>query len=330
MSVPRRVEEEAQMAEELHARMFSPAQQEEEETQQTEDETKDTQEDQEESQTEQQEEESQQSDEEEVENDVPHDDELDELRKFKARYLSLKGKYNAEVPKLQTELRELKQSVFERLEQAVNQKQQEQAKPKESAEPDLISQFEEEYGPDFVAKLRAVVQAETDAKIKTSIQPVQDQVLSVEETQIKAAQQSFMSFLDEQAPDWRDLWEGKDPKFIDFLQQPDPSGLYTYGELVQQYNNNWDADRLSKVFNLYKEQTAPPKKPEQPNPAKTAMVAPSRNTTHVAPKADDKPVWTKDTISGFEKNDRMGKYTPEQSKQMWDDLLLAMTEGRIH
>ena len=34
-------------------------------------------------------------------------------------------------------------------------------------------------------------------------------------------------------------------------------------------------------------------------------------------------------MAEFEKADRANKYTPEESKAMWDDLLTAMGEGRI-
>jgi len=318
MSLPRQVEEAADLAEQLHGRMFNPDPQEDEGVQQGEEASDEDLESTSEEESVEQDEEA----------DVPHDDDLDELRKFKARYLSLKGKYDSEVPRLHQDLKELKQSVFEKLEQTVAQKQVTQAAPVE----DKVGQYFSEYGEDFVENLKMLIQAEAEAKIRESIKPVQEQVLSVEDTQTKAAQQSFMGYLDETVKgDWKALWEGNDPKFIEFLQSPDPSGLYTYGDLVQQYNNNWDADRLSKVFNLYIDASHPakPAKQEAPNPAKTAMVAPSRNTQHATPAASDKLTWTGETIKEFQMNDRRGKYTPEVSKQMWDDLLSAMAENRI-
>lgn len=322
MALPRQVEEAAAMAEELHAKMFSQQEQTPEPADEQEDEVEDQEEDTSELEN---------DDEVEEEDELPHDDDVEELRKFKARYMSLQGKYNSEVPRLHQELRELKQSVFQKLEQQIDQRQQQQEVPQKPQEPDKLSAFKEEYGEDFVESLRALIQAEAEAKIMATIKPVQEQVSSVEYTQVRAAQQSFMGYLDETVKgDWRGLWEGKDPKFIEFLNQPDPSGLYTYGDLVQQYNNNWDADRLAKVFNTYLESKPQPKpKPEQPNPAKQAMVAPNRSTQHTAPKTTDKIIWTKDAIKEFEKNDRMGRYNPEQSKAMWEDLLSAVAENRV-
>jgi len=320
MALPRQVEEAAALAEELHAKMFNQEQTPEPADGQ-------------EAEIEDQDEDTSELEDDDIEDEetLPHDDDVAELRKFKARYMSLQGKYNNEVPRLHQELKELKQSVFQKLEQQLEQRQQQDIVQKPQ-ELDKLSAFREEYGEDFVDSLRALIQQEAEATVKTSLQPVQDQVSSVEDTQIKAAQQSFVGYLDETVEgNWRSLWEGKDPKFIEFLNQPDPSGLYTYGDLVQQYNNNWDADRLSKVFNAYIKTTATTEqvKQERPNPAKQAMVAPSRSTQHAAPKSTDKIIWSKDSIKDFEKNDRMGKYNPEQSKAMWEDLLAAVAENRV-
>lgn len=311
MSYPASVDEAADLAEQLHAKMFtnnepteSVNEPEEEQSEQPEEQTEDTE-----------------------QSDVPHDDDVEELRKFKERYLSLKGKYEAEVPRLHQELREFKQNVFERLEQ------NRQIPKDEVAEPvvDKFAKFKEEYGEELYEAIRELARQEADEKIKTSIKPVEDQVHSVEETQIKAAQQNFVSYLNTKVEgDWKKLWAGEDPKFLEFLSKSEPNGLFTYAELAQKYNDNWDADKLAKVFNIYFEETKPVQAaPKQVRPEQTAMVAPSRSTGHTAPSANDKRIWTQDAMQEFQKADRSGKYSPEESQAMWDDLLAASTEGRI-
>ena len=59
------------------------------------------------------------------------------------------------------------------------------------------------------------------------------------------------------------------------------------------------------------------------------MIAPSRNNVHTVPDSKDKQIWTQDSIKEFQRLDRQGKYTADVSKAMWDDLLSAMSEGRI-
>ena len=257
--------------------------------------------------------------------DVPHDDDIAELRKFKDKYLSLKGKYDSEVPTLHKELKEFKQNVFERLEQT------RQPEPDAPA-VDKFAKFKEEYGEDLFEAIKDLASQQAEERFKTALQPVQQQVSSVEETQIKSAQNNFVNYLDQTVKgDWQNLWAGNDPKFIEFLQQPDPSGLYTYGDLVQVYNDNWDADKLTKVFNHYFDVNSVQKTPEPrvPRPEQNAMVAPSRSTQHVSPATNDKQIWTQAAMNEFQAKDRRGAYSSEESKAMWDDLLAAMGEGRI-
>lgn len=311
MGIPSQVEEAAQMAEQLHERLY----------QEPDSEVIDDQE----------EEPKEESQEEHEEADVPHDDDVEELRKFKERYLSLKGKYDAEVPRLHSELREFKQSVFDKLSSFSQKPQEEQeVKPKEN---ERIAKFKEEYGEEFVDTLRELFKQEfsneIDPRLTQATRQLQEQVSSVEETQITAARQNFGAYLDQQVKgDWKALWNGQDAKFLEFLNKPDPSGLYTYGELAQAYNDKWDADKLTKIFNTYFEEQAP-KKPEQPNPAKTAMVAPSRSTQHTAPASTDKRIWTQESMAEFQRDDRRGKYTPEESLALWEDLMRAPSENRM-
>ena len=297
----RQAEEQAEMAEQLHSQMFP--------SEPTGDEA-------------QEEEIAEQPEQETDEEAIPHDDDIEELRKFKARYLSLQGKYDAEVPRLHNELKEFKQSVFERLESQIKPVQPET--PKE----DKFAKFKEEYGEDLYNVINEIADLRSEEKLKTSLQPVQDQVASVEDIQIQAAQQNFVAYLDSKVSgDWHSLWAGKDPKFFDFLQQPDPSGLYTYGQLVEAYNNNWDADKLSVVLNTYLETKKPVTR--QPRPEQQAIVAPSRQNTHTTPTANEAIIWTKESMKDFQDKDRQGKYSPEQSKAMWDDLLSAPMQGRL-
>ena len=312
VKIPSQVTEAAELAEKLHEKMFSTQpikETEEEDNEGVVPEPEDSQN--------------------EDVNDVPHDDNVEDLRKFKSRYLSLKGKYDAEVPRLQHELRDLKQSVVEKL-AAISENPVTKQASSEPAPDDIITRLRDEYGEDFIDGIIALNEQIADKKIKSSIATVQEKVTSVEETQLKVAQEEFKKYLDDKTDTaWRPLWEGKDPKFLEFLQQPDPSGLYTYGALVQLYNDSWEADKLATVINTYLGTTATKAKPAKENPSKAAMVAPSRSAVHVAPEASEKTIWTRDAIKEFERADRQGKFTAEESKSMWNDLMLAPSEGRI-
>jgi hypothetical protein len=253
--------------------------------------------------------------------------EEDEEPSFRERYLTLKGKYDAEVPRLSSELKQLKQSVFDRLGQMTPAPKEE---PAATEEDPIIAQFREEFGDDHANLMLKLIDARGRETLKTEMKPVQEKVQSVEEAQLNAARDDFARILDTKVEQgkWRELWEGRDPKFGEFLASPDPSGLYTYGELVKLYSDKWDADRLSKVFNTYLGQT--PQAPQaKPNKEKEALIAPSRSTTTTPPVGTEAVIWTTASIRQFEKDDRAGKITPEESARLWNDLLLAPAENRI-
>ena len=285
--IPKQIEEAAELAEQLHKEMMQPP----EEEQAPEEETA----------------------------PPPEDEEEDTYRQ---RYQSLKGKYDAEVPRLHQELETFKQQVFERL-----GKEQ----PKETTPPpadEKLEKFKEQYGDELLEYINYFAEQKAKELIPQSVQPVQEQVASMEQAQMQAAQQNFMEYLDQKTEGkWRKLWSGEDQKFLDFLQQPDPSGLYTYGDLVSAYNDRWDADKLVKVFDAYWGNG--PAKPKPANPAKEAMIAPSRQPSQSTPNVAEKRIWTQDMIRDFQTADRQKKYQPEESKAMWDDLLAALGENRI-
>lgn len=315
---PLQVEEAAKLAEELHERMFSKQEEiSDEDTQEDEDTPSDDIDD-----------DDVEDDDEDIEDDVPHDDDIAELRKFKARYLSLKGKYDAEVPTLHKELNEFKKSVVDRLSTLTSD---EPKPPKEDIKDDVVSRLKEEYGDDFIDSVTLLAEQIAERKIKASITPVQEKVDSVEDTQIKVAKEEFKKYLDDNVKgDWQKLWEGKDKGFYEFLEKPDPSGLYTYGELINLYNEKWEAGKLATVLNTYLESKPRKEKTPQPNSAeKDSLIAPSRSATHHTPDIDDKTIWTKDSIKEFQRLDRQGKFSPEESMAKWNDLLAAASENRI-
>lgn len=303
--VPDQVSEAADLAEELHSRMFNPAPADDSDNAEPDD----------------------------VEPAPVDDVDPDEEETYEKRYKTLKGKYEAEVPRLSRELRELKEDMFTRLQSVIDSRTPQPDTQVATADPssEMLEQFAETYGEDFTDNIRKLIALEAKKLTGT----VEEKVNSLEDTQFKSAQNNFVNYIDDKLKDskldWRACWQGDDPKFIEFLQKPDPSGLYTYGDLAKMYNEAWEADKLTAIFNLYEKETTPvtPPPKAESNTQRNNLVAPSRNTIHTAPDSTDKRIWTQDMIQEFQANDRMGKYSSEDSKFMWDDLLSALGENRI-
>jgi len=310
---PRQVDEQAKLAEELHGKLFSQEQVEPTGTVQVGE------------QEETQEQAAEQPEVQEV--DTPHDDDLEELRKFKSRYLTLKGKYEAEVPRLQSELKEFKQNVFDRIETLAKPQAEADPQEVEGDDPDLAS-FKEEYGEQFYNTLLKLIEKKgaKGQEIAEALKPVEEKISSIEEEQYQTAQKEFKNYLSGKVEGWEKLWKGEDPGFLEFAKQSDPSGLYTYGDLLAAYNDRWEADKMAQVFNLYLDSA---KQNKQKTAERNAQIAPSRTVTPSTPAPDQKQVWTKETIEEFKRADRQGKYDSETSMAMWNDLLAAVNENRI-
>lgn len=252
--------------------------------------------------------------EDEEEEEEEQEPELDpkELKKWRDRYLTLKGKYDAEVPRLASQVKELMEKVSQ-------PKKEEVVVPEE----DDIADFASTYGEDFVQKIRKII----DLEVANKIQPVTEKVESVEDLQYKAASESFTSYLDDKVENWKDLWEGKDKGFVKFLQTKDPMGLNTYGQYLEKFNNEWDADGMVKIFDAYNKT-----KTQKPDTSKErdAMIAPSRTkSTSNTPSDSSKKFWTTDEVQRFYEDDRKGKYSDEDSLKIYGEILAASNEGRI-
>jgi hypothetical protein len=247
--------------------------------------------------------------EEEEEDDEPEIDPK-ELKKWRDRYLTLKGKYDAEVPRLASQVKELTEKITS------------PTKPKEEAPEENESDFERTYGSDFLAQMRKVI----NSVVQEQMAPVEEKVTLVEDAQQQAATESFKSYLTEKVENWETLWSGKDKGFVKFLEQKDPMGLSTYGEYLTAFNAKWDADGMANIFKIYNDS-----KTTKPGLAKEqeAMIAPSRTKTPSAPNSSEKKMWNTELMKEFETNDRLGMYSEEESQAIWADILASTKDGRF-
>lgn len=265
--------------------------------------------------------------------DTPPAEQTDE-ETYKHRYEVLQGKYSKEVPGMAAELREMREYIKEI--SAVKT-----TKPDADEEENPFEEFEQQYSPEFVETLRKLMRYEAQKEASKLIQPVVEQARSAEEIQLQVRRDNFVSDLSTKVTgDWQpaaktlyDLQEGlppTDPKAAEFFATPDPSGLYTYGELLSMYNDKWDVDKIATIFNIYLGNNATSKPQRtQSNPVTEALIAPSRTSTQTQPTSQDKRIWTHTAIEEFKRQDRIGKYEPDVSEAMWNDLLLAANENRI-
>ena len=334
--IPKQVQEQADLAEEFMATLYG---KDEEDTDKNEAE-KD--EELEENESEEKDAADDQDDDLDTDDLGAQDDEDDEEDTYRKRYETLQGKYNAEVPKLNQELRKLKDDIFQRLGDLNKATEQ----PEADEEADDTAKFEEElegYREQFGDELLTLIEKLTERKAKSllgeSLSPVSQKVDSVESAQIQSAQAAFVDDLSSRVDgEWEPLWKGEDQGFIDFLDQKEPNGFFTYREVAKKANDSWDADTLSKVFNTYLASLNQKSEPNTPKSssrekvnekAQQERVAPNRKKVAQVPAENEARIWTQADIKEFQEKDRKGKYSKEESEALWHDFLRAPSEGRI-
>ena len=311
--VPKEVEEAAQMAEELHGKLFPKEGAAQNATPPEDEKPADT-----------------------PNNEPIPDENLDDEdeKLYATRYKRLQGKYNAEVPRMAKELKELRHTLDELRAAQTAPKQDE--KPGRDAE--ILQRLKDGYPEDFVndidelMSLRAEVKARQE--VQQAVQPVQQKQLIADEADYQARSQDFVSYVDSKTKSWQPIWsvveeinnglEPSDPRIAAFLAKPDPSGLYTNYELLNAYEQNFDKERFATVCSLYDQQ----RKPQQ-NPSRDALLAPSRSSSQPTPNATEAKVWTMKEFEQFQRDDRAGKYDDESSAAMWADAQKALAEGRF-
>ncbi len=252
------------------------------------------------------------------------------------KYHALKGKYDAEVPRLHAELREMKAQM----QQLVADKAAVEAKatkPQESQKTLITEQDREAFGPDLIdlieraaeSKLSAYGQREVE--LVNEIKTLKQELASVSERQGISDKDRFLMGLGQRVADWETL--NVDPGFLEWLQQVDPVyGAPRQAALTAAYEV-LDVDRVARIFNTYKQTVTPPAQPQtQPQkPDLQRQVAPtrSRSTTPPAASASNQRIFTQQEITQFYDEWRRGFIDNDEAARMEKEITAAAAQGRV-
>lgn len=256
---------------------------------------------------------------------------------WRAKYLTLQGMFNAEVPRLQAQVKALVGQVAEL-----------QAKPQtpppaptassitdkdvEAFGGDLLDVMKRQ-AADIVAQAEAKWSAERDALLG-KISELSATSTSVREAQQASSQQQYFSALGAAVPDYEAT--NVDPAFLSWLGEVDPlSGL-----IRQEYLNNafatLDVARTIALFTAWKPQAPAPATP----PAKTEaqkrlerQTAPSGSKASTPPPSGDVStrVWTGAEIDQFYTEVRQGLYRGKEAEASAIEAQIdaAAASGRV-
>lgn len=250
---------------------------------------------------------------------------------WQAKFFTLKGKYDAEVPRLHAQVKELGTQVQQLLTEMQNVKTQPTSP--EPAKSLITEQDKEAFGSDLLDLIDRATESkiagfrDREAQLLEEIKQLKGNLGNVTERQVTSDKDRFLMQLAQQVPDWETL--NVDQGFLAWLAEVDPVyGLPRQAALNNAYES-FDATRTANIFKQYKALTAPPA--AQNRPSLQSQVAPTRSRTSPAPAASsaDKRIFTQGEITQFYDDWRRGYIDAQKAEQMELEIATAITEGRV-
>lgn len=253
---------------------------------------------------------------------TPEESETDKLR---ARYSSLKGKYDSEVPRLNGRNKELEERIQQLLDE--NAQLREQSAQQEADAPGLTVDDEAQFGAETVDLVRRGVR-EATAKQNLEIERLRSQLQRQQEEAAKAAdeararrEEAFTATMNRLCPGWGE--QNNDQGFIRWLQLRDPQ----FGFQRQTALNNAalanDAECVASIFNAYRAEIAS----KQAKSPLAQQVSPTHTAGSNPPSGPTK--WTSDSIAHFYEDARRGKYSEEDVARIEKEIDDAVASGQV-
>lgn len=257
---------------------------------------------------------------------------------WQQKYRSLQGMYNADVPRLNAENRDLSSRVsqLEGLLSSMNEPAQQTPVQSEK----LITDDDvKEYG-DSIAVMRKAAREEVAQEIAQlrqqvgQLQGVLPQVQQVQAQQKKSGEQTFWGTIASEVPNWSDI--NNDPDFQSWLLEIDPLTGISRQTYLEDAQKNLDANRVVTFFRTWEgangtTNTAHVDRTTQQSQLQK-QVAPGRSRNNGVKASGQNRTYTPNDIQEFYSDVRKGKYKgrDDERGRIERDIFAAQQEGRIN
>jgi len=257
------------------------------------------------------------------------------------KYRTLQGMYNAEVPRLHAEKRELEARVTQLEELLASLADQQAQQPAE--QPKLVTDQDlEEYG-DSIDIMRKVSREEVAAQqarineleqlvrqLQTSVVP---QVQQLAQQQTVSSERHFWAELQAAVPDWQEI--NANPDFQSWLLEVDPLTGMPRQTHLDDAQRNMDTARVINFFTAWKGQagshSAQQNRSAQPAEQLERQISPGRGRSGGQAVAPDAKTYTPADIRKFFTDVQKGLYKGREAERdrIERDIFAAQQEGRI-
>lgn len=261
-------------------------------------------------------------------------------KSLEQKYKTLQGMYNAEVPRLHAEKRELANRV-QQLEQLFATMSTQPAQEQAPSQKLVTDQDIADYG-DSIDVMRRVFREEMQSKdaeiseLKALVRQMQGtvvpQVHQLAHKHAVSSEQRFWADLQSVVPDWQDINTNKD--FQSWLLEVDPLTGVTRQTYLDDAQRNLDVRRVATFFDIWKDVNgsgAHKHREAQISSELERQVSPGKaRTVAQTPQGSDK-TYTPEDIRVFFSDVQKGKYRGRESERdrIERDIFAAQREGRI-
>lgn len=263
---------------------------------------------------------------------------------WEQRYNSMKGRYDKEVPRLQSRLSDLEGIISELRGQLASRPQTTLESPQYTQTKLITPEEESEFGPDFLKVVGKKAKEELSGEflsLKSDLDQLKATVGNVAQQNQLSARDKMFGYMDEVLPNWREL--NDNPALISWLQLPEPYSGVKRQDLLNEAFARHNGPRVAQFFSgfLSEEAATGPMDGQLDTtgaqaPGKVpleAFAAPGRAKTAAAPASApaEKPVFTPAQISRFYTDVSLGKWKGREAEQQAVERQIheAMMDQRV-
>jgi hypothetical protein len=261
------------------------------------------------------------------------------------KYRTLQGMYNAEVPRLHSQNKELSGRVqqMEHLLATLSAQSNAPRNAEVTSDPLITDRDQEEYGESLdvmrrVTREELIPVAQKMAQLDRLIQQLQinvvPQVNNLTQRQAVNTEQQFWTELTSYIPNWRDI--NNAPDFQSWLLEIDPLTGISRQTILEDAQRNTDVRRVANFFRSWMELTGQANVAQDTNRRATAselerQVTPGRSRNTGAPSNSNAKSYSPDDIKTFFNDVRQGKYKGREAERdrTERDIFAAQRENRI-
>ena len=182
---------------------------------------------------------------------TPADDSIEEVSEsFKQKYATLRGKYDAEVPRLHQQVKELTDQMNAIREEAQAAKKAEAEKPKEKVSY-VTDADREEYGDDLIDFQRRVakeVSQDYEERFEQQSRVIQDLQSKISNTDNQVGEVGFTQKLNALVPGFDQL--DSDERWVAWLNEIDPMTRGPRRDQAQAAFNSGDAEAVESMGSI--------------------------------------------------------------------------------